>query len=46
MKRKKWQVWSGDDCDNVIYTGNRQKCLAFYYRKGGAAAGLHLGYEL
>jgi len=46
MKRRKWQVWEGDNCDNVIFDGSHTACLRFYNHNGGRKTGLHIGYEI
>jgi hypothetical protein len=45
MKRK-WQVWYGDDIENVVFTGSRSACLRFYKQHGGDKKDYHFGYEL
>ena len=46
MKRRKWRVWQGDNCDQVIFEGSHTACLRYYKQRGGAKMGLHIGYEI
>ena len=45
MKRI-WQIWAGENADNVIFTGSHAACLKYYKLNGGLRAGLHIGYEI
>jgi len=46
MTHKQWQVWAGENVDNVIFSGSHTACLKYYKRNGGSKAGLHIGYEI
>lgn len=46
MTHKRWQVWTDENGDDVVFMGSYTACLRYYKRHGGIKAGLHIGYEL
>jgi hypothetical protein len=54
MKNHTWLVWTETssnpfdliDGRNILFAGCKAKCLNYYKKHGGCAAGLHLGYDL
>jgi azurin len=41
-----WQVWQGEDMDNVVFEGSQAACRKYYRQHGGIKAGLHIGYNI
>jgi hypothetical protein len=43
---KLWQVWKGENIENVIFEGSETAARRYYKSNGGIKSNLHLGYEI